>query len=128
MKNKLSPIEELRAERLRLRIELTKHEANIKNNFTYVKSNWGSMLLSSIFSPSPNSEKSSNDLYTGNSKGLNNLSSLYSKISGVAPVIWDIAQPILLGMITKKVSSFFFGKKSKGTKEITTKRKKFRFW
>jgi len=114
MKNKLSPIEELRAERKALKLEVKMHEDRLKDNLMYAKHNWGTLLLSSVVSSSTNSVKS---LFGFSSEGGDEEghghSSLLDKIISIAPLAWSILQPILLGMITKKVSSFFFGKKKK---------------
>lgn len=112
MKNKISPLEELRLERIQLKKEIEEHEQNLLDNIEYAKENWGSLLLSSVFASSTNSLKSffgagSKD-ENGNSEGY---SSILDRFVKVVPVIWTFIQPVLIGLLTKKVTSFFFGEK-----------------
>lgn len=111
MKNKVSPIDKLRAERLALNEEIRGHEEKLKNNFSYAKHNWGSLLLSSVISSSTNSVKSLFGGSTGDDNSSGFKSSWLDKMMLIAPMAWGILQPILLGMVTKKVTSLFFGKK-----------------
>lgn len=124
MKNRLSPIEELRAERLRLNIDISRHEERLKSNLNYAKNNWGSLLLSSV-SPFSGSKRSFSNFITSDNKKTNTLSTLYNKVSAVAPTIFEIAQPILIGLLTKRVSSFFLGNKNKKNKKKKRKKKFF---
>lgn len=116
MKSDLSPIEKLRAERIALDAEIKVHEAKLKENLSYAKSNWGSLLLSSVFPSTTGSFKS---LLGLSSKGENSGSggfdfySLLDKFTLIGPFAWRIIQPVLLGLLTKKISSFFFGRKKK---------------
>ena len=93
--------------------EIRAHEKKLKNNLSYAKHNWGSLLLSSVFSSSTNSVKSlfGGGMGSGSSSVVR--SSWLDKVMSIAPVAWGIAQPILLGLVTKKVTSLFFGKKKK---------------
>lgn len=113
MKTKISPLEELRAARLQIENECREHEDRLKEDFDYLKSNWGSLLVSSIFASSRNSVKS---LVTGvvdpdarSSKPF----AIFNKLSAVVPFVWDIVEPMVIGLITKKFSSFIFGRKKK---------------
>ncbi|MFR9166751.1 MAG: hypothetical protein ACLVKO_11240 [Dysgonomonas sp.] len=111
MKKKLSPIEELRAESERLKTEGSEQERRLKENVSYVSNNFGSLLISSVISSSVNSTKSL--LGFSSSTSDNKLSGAFEKIGFLLPVIWKIAQPMLIGILTKKLSSFFFKKKKK---------------
>ncbi len=114
MENKLSPLEELRVERAKLKEDIVLHENKIKEDFSYLKNNWGSMIITSMFSSSTNSSKSESDSSFGKDLfGSSKLTSIVDGIIAVAPGIWSIAQPLLLGMITKRITSFIFGKKKK---------------
>lgn len=115
MKSNLSPIEELRAERAALKKEIEVHEAKLIENISYAKDNWVSLLFSSFFPSTTGSFKSLLRLSSKNEGdgGRFDVSSLLDKIMLIGPFAWRIIQPILLGLLTKKVSSFFFGKKNK---------------
>lgn len=115
MKNKLSPIERLRADRLALNEEIKVHEDKLKNNLSYAKHNWGSLLLSSVVSSSTNSVKSLFGMGDDNSSDFK--SSWLDKAMLIAPMAWGIIQPILLGLVTKKITSLFFGKKKSKSKK-----------
>ncbi len=114
-KNKLSPLDELRAERIRLKAESILHEENIKDNFSYLKGNLGSIIVSSLFSSVNNtSEKSFLNARPSSKGGIyDKFSAIIEGASAVLPGVWTIAQPIVIGLLTKKVSSFFFRKKKK---------------
>jgi len=108
--NKLSPLEEIRAERLILSQEIIAHEERLMSNLGFVKNNWGSLLLSSVFSSPTQSMKS---LFGFDSGFSSRKSSWLDKVTMIAPVAWGILQPILLGLATKKVASLFRRKKRK---------------
>jgi len=113
-KNKISPLEQLRIDAATVKAECRGRELRVKDNFNYLKGNFGSLLLSSVVSSSKNSIVSlfsgitGNPVITGNKK-----SSLMDKVSILSPVIFEIAQPILLGLATKKIKSLFKRKKKK---------------
>lgn len=114
MKTKISPLEELRAARLQIESECKEHEVRLKEDFDYLKSNWGSLLVSSIFASSRNSVKS---LVTGvvdpDARSSSKPFAIFNKLSAVVPFVWDIVEPMVIGLITKKFSSFIFGRKKK---------------
>jgi len=108
MKTKLSPLEELRADRLQLKEECSQHGLNIKDNLSFLKSNWGTLLFASALNSSKNAVTS---LFADSDKSKGN--SFFSKALTIAPIVWEIAQPVLLGMAAKKAKSFLFGRKRK---------------
>ena len=106
MKNKPTALDELRAEREKLQQECIDTEQKIAKDISYVKENFGSLLLSTI----SNSTRSSFRSLIGASSpakktGLSN--SLFSAL----PAVWNIAQPFVASWATKKITSFIFGKK-----------------
>lgn len=110
MKNKLSPIEELRKEKLLLREDVKQHEEALKNNFVYAKNNLGNLILSSAFSYSVNSMKNAFGLggtSTSEKKGF------LDKAVTIITNIWPFIEPIVIGFITKKLTGFLFGKDKK---------------
>lgn len=111
--NKLSPLEELKAEKMLLSQEIKLHESNLKTNMQFAKNNWGSLLVSSVFSPSTHSVKS---LLGFDSVFSRRKTSWLDKLTMILPIAWGILQPVLLGLATKKVASLFTRKKKKKKK------------
>ncbi|NDW17827.1 hypothetical protein D0T53_02710 [Dysgonomonas sp. 216] len=111
MKNKLSPIEQLRQERLELIAECKEREEEMLYKVSYLKQNFGSLLLGSVI----NSTRSSfGSFLSGFSSGCNgSRPAIIDKITAYAPMVLGMLQPILISMITRKIKSWLFGKKNK---------------
>jgi len=113
-KNKISPIEVLRDEIAEIKDDFSNREYRIKNNMEYLKGNFGSLLFSSFITSSKNSIVSLFNGITGNSgEEVKGSSSFLDKVFAFSPLIMEIAQPILIGLATKKVKSLFTRKKKK---------------
>jgi len=111
MKTKLSPIEELRAQRMQLQQECEDQRLQLNNNISYLKGNFGSLLFSSVVTSSKNAVTS---LFLGSTdaSGERN-NSFLNKALMFAPLVWDVVQPMLIGLATKKIKSLIFGRKKK---------------
>jgi predicted alpha/beta hydrolase len=104
MKHKLSPLEEIRTERDKLRAECSRLESNIGKNIYYVRHNFGSLLASTVFNSSRNAiysffGKTPSSSFVTENLGLPSLSA-----------VWNIARPFVAGWVTKKIASYLFGK------------------
>lgn len=115
MKNKLSPLEELRQERERLLAECSEDKDRLLYKLNYSKSNFGHLLFSSAFSSTKSGISEIFSLVAGDKKSSKKApSSGFAQIVlGAAPIIWEIMQPMLLGFAIKKVKSVFTRKKKK---------------
>ena len=115
MKDKLSPLDQLRQDKIELKKLCEEQETDLAKDIFYLKHNWGSMLFRSIspFNSSSHSDSgSASDFFSGKSP----LSGVTKAVSEAFPVIWDIAQPYLLGMAVRKLKNFFFRSKKKKKK------------
>lgn len=131
MKNKLTPLEELRLERCRLKNECTEYEERLQGHFDYAKNNFGRLTVDSVFSSaksgiddlfslvSGKKQTSQNDL--GNNKPSSSLAT--QLFLSAAPFVWTMAKPMIMKMVFKKVTSLFGGGESQKKKEIKKKRK-----
>lgn len=108
MKSKLSPSEELKMERMRLKEECQIHKERIVNTVEYVKDNLGTVLLTSMVSSSKSGLQTLFSPTGGKSKSV-----FDSPFFNILPTVWSIAQPFVIGIITKKLTSRIFGGKKR---------------
>lgn len=120
MKTKLSPIEELRQQKLQLKRECTEKEEQLTEKIVFVKDNLGSLFVNSVFSSSVSKIQS---FLPFSSEG--NPSSYFSSMltvgQRVLPIAWTLIQPILIRTATRKVKELIFGKKKKTKKQHNEK-------
>jgi len=112
-KTKISPLEQLKSRKTQLLEESNIHKDNLSYNWDYTKTHFGKLLLGSTVSSTKNGFSDILSLITGKSDEIEKPSAAMNVISSAAPVIWNIAQPMLLGLLVKKVKSAFTGKKKK---------------
>lgn len=120
MKNRLSPMKQLKADKERLQALCNEQEVNIHNQIAYGGSHLGSLLLKTIFSGKKDKTTHKKDGTV--SIAQNGFSSITKDIW---PIAWSIAQPYLIGLITKKVKDLFVGgfkRKKKQSKKKKDKR------
>lgn len=115
MKSKLSEIEELRLKKNELIQECRLIEEDLKYRTSYAKSNVGSLLMNTIVSSAKNGFS---DLFIPGSKKKKKESSksslgIGSILATSTPLIWEIVQPLLIGIAVKKAKSIFTRKKKK---------------
>lgn len=115
-KTKLSALEELRIRKSQLLEESNMHKDNLSHNWDYTKTHFGKLLLGSTVSSTKNGLSDVFSLLTGKGDEIEKPSAAMNVISSAAPVIWNIAQPMLLGLLVKKAKSIFTGKKKKKKK------------
>lgn len=135
MKNKLSPLDELRLEKKRLRNECDKYEQKLYCSWEYGKENFGRLALGSIVSSVQNGIANIFSKFAGNKNNSKkeqeysenaeqHSSSITSQMFlGVMPLVWEMIQPIVIGILTKKVKSFFSGEEKSQKKKVVKKAK-----
>lgn len=132
MKTKLSPLQELRLERSRLKNECAEYEEKLCGNWNYAKGHFGRLAIGSIFSSAKNSIGDLFSMVSGNKQDSEEESDdnkpssslLTQMFLGAAPFVWEMVQPMIMGMIMKKIKSLFGGgEESKKKKELKKKKK-----
>lgn len=129
MKTKLSPLEELRLERCQLKSECAEYEKKLSSNWHYAKDNFGKLAIGTIFSSAKNGIGDLFSLISGKKHDSENEEGKSSSVVtqmllGAAPFIWEMVQPMLVGIIIKKVKSIFSRKDKKKKKKKVVKMKK----
>lgn len=112
-KTKISPLEELRLRKTQLLEESNIHKDNLFYNWEYTKTHFGKLLLNSTVSSTKSGFSDVLSLITGKSDKIEKPSAAMNVFTSAAPLIWNFAQPILLGLLIKKVKSAFTGGKKK---------------
>lgn len=107
MKTKLSAIEELRSEKKQLINECREDKERLLHNLTHAQSNMGRFLLNSLFLPNKSKESDIAEVSVSGKKKENKKSGIGQMAISMAPLAWEIAQPILIGFAIKKVKSIF---------------------
>lgn len=114
-KTKLSELEKLRERKALLLDESNVLKEQLSYNWDYTKSNIGKLLLGSTVSSTKSGISDIFSLISGK-KDENSKPSMNLLVS-TAPVIWNIAQPMILGLLVKKIKSAFTRKKKKKQKQ-----------
>lgn len=112
--NRLTPLEKLIFDKKRLLQESQNQEQKISEHFSYIKEHAGSLVFSGISSlifPSSKSHASKEDPKPAKSTSILPTISLgtpdYLSIAkSMLPVVWDIAQPLLLTWGIKKAQKW----------------------
>lgn len=114
MKNRLTPLEELRQEKELVRLECKEGEERLSEHWAYLSDNAGSLIFQStinsvlsVFGFGGSSKSKKRQKETSTSSGL------LSGLTAYYPVIWEIVQPIIWRFVIKKLKSIFSGKKKK---------------
>lgn len=119
--NQQTPLEKLQMEKLRLTKACETQEHKLNEHFTYIQENAGSLLLSGLssilFSSSPNKGKgkSQDSSATDNKESVATpinigIGDYFSIAKGLAPLLWDIAQPIVASWGIKQVRKWITNK------------------
>lgn len=114
MRNKLTPLQELRQEKAIARQECAESEERLAGHWSYLSDNAGSLLLKSAINAvlhqfgfgSKEKAKEDDSNRIVHSGLLGNLIAYY-------PIVWEIVQPMLFRFVIKKIKSIFSGKKKK---------------
>lgn len=119
--NQQTPLEKLQMEKLRLTKACETQEHKLNEHFAYIQENAGSLLLSGLssilFSSSPNKGKgkSQDSSATDNKESVATpinigIGDYFSIAKGLAPLLWDIAQPIVASWGIKQVRKWITNK------------------
>ncbi|WP_165041728.1 hypothetical protein [Dysgonomonas sp. ZJ709] len=119
--NKLTPLNILRREKQILRSECAEGEARLGEHWSYVTDNFTSLLFTGAlngvrrklgFGGSPKREDKENE--NSSNHGSNGLiQGVLAGLLAVSPLLWEMAQPMIMGFAMKKVKSIFTRKKKK---------------
>lgn len=123
MKNKISPLDELRQEKEIARREVADSEDRLAEHWAYLSDNAPSLLFNSAVNgiagwfgfghkADPKRLNEPDDA-EGTSGILGNLQGVFGNLSAYLPLVWEIAQPMLLRYAVKKFKSLFTRKKKK---------------
>ncbi len=130
MKTKLSPLQELRLERSQLKNECTEYEQKLQGNWQYAKGHFGRLAVGTVLSSAKNGIGDLFSLVSGKKQSSEeeeeedkSSSVVTQMLLGAAPFIWEMVQPMIVGVIMKKVKSLFGGgdKKKKKIKKVKKK-------
>lgn len=114
MKSKLSALEELRLEKARLTNECAEEKEQLLYNLEYTKGNVGRLLINSLFSSTKSGVSDIFSSFSGKDKdSKNSTSGIGSMVMSIAPLIWEMIQPMIITFAFKKVKSVFTRKPKK---------------
>jgi len=127
MKNKLSPLDELRQEKEIVKRECNESEIRLIEQWAYISDNAVSLLFNSAVNGIIGKLGFSNRIGQSGGKEEDDESQEHSSsgifhnvVSGLTtyyPLIWEIVQPLLWRYAVKKIKSLFSGKKKKKRKD-----------
>ncbi|PXV60260.1 hypothetical protein CLV62_12936 [Dysgonomonas alginatilytica] len=129
MKTKLTPLQELRLERSRLKNECAEYEEKLHGNWHYAKGHFGRLALGSVFS---SAKSGIADLFSlgknhesdeDSEENTSSPSLVTQMFLGAAPFVWEMVQPMIMNMIMKKIKSIFGGGENKTKKKLKKKNK-----
>lgn len=123
---KLTPLEELKLEKKRLREERTIAGQRLSYQLQYLGDNWGSMLTRGVTSSIKSKFADTVDNFSSSSSASVTpfvtkkknpwLNLVTSNLPEIGSVAWNVARPALMAIATKKVTSMIFGRKRKRKK------------
>lgn len=120
---RLSPLEELRLEKKRLREERDIAGQRLSYQLHYLSDNWGSLITKGVTSSmrarfaeimgslSSDSFSSESPFFTRRANPW--LGLVMSNLPLIGGFVWKIAKPAVLAFVAKRVTTMLFGKKKK---------------
>lgn len=120
---KLTPLEELRLEKKRLREERAITGQRLSTQLEYLNDNWGVMLTKAVISTfksnfaetlcnlSNGASNSLAPLITGKSNPLVNIA--LASLPSVGSLAWGMAKPAIFAFVVRKATSFLFGRRKR---------------
>lgn len=117
MKTKLSPLEELRLQKMELAHQCKLDEQRLLQKLNYTKGNLGHLTINTLFSSAKSGASNIFHLFmpggskTKTSKGGGTAMLGGGLLAACLPFVWDIAQPMIIGFVVKKAKSLFTSKK-----------------
>lgn len=123
---KLTPLEELRLEKKRLREERVIASQRLSYQLQYLNDNWGTMLTKGVASSVKTKlAETMDNLSSGSSYSVTPfitkrsnpwLSLVMSNLPLIGSLSWKVARPALIAFGIRKIPSMLFGKKRKRIK------------
>ncbi|MEA4917674.1 hypothetical protein [Proteiniphilum sp.] len=123
---KLTPLEELRLEKKRLREERGIASQRLSYQLQYLNDNWGTMLTKGISSSvKAKLAETIDNLSSGSSYSVTPfitkranpwLNLIMSNLPLIGSLSWKVARPTLIAFAIRKIPSLLFGKKRKRIK------------
>lgn len=122
-KNKISPLEELRQEKVMVKKEVEECEDRLAESWLYLTDNAGSLLLQGAvngilhkfgFGGSHKKIEAEDREHEGTSSGIGH--GIINTLSAYSPMIWEMVQPMLIQFAVNKFKSIFTRKKKKKKK------------
>ncbi|RNC64066.1 hypothetical protein [Proteiniphilum sp. X52] len=123
---KLTPLEELRLEKKRLREERVIASQRLSYQLQYLNDNWGTMLTKGITSSVKSKlAETVNHLSSGSSYSITPfgtrrtnpwLNLALSNLPLIGSLSWKVAKPALIAFAVRKIPSMLFGRKRKRIK------------
>jgi len=124
MKNKISPLEELRREKEIVRGEVAECEDRLAGQWSYLSDNAAPLILNSAihgiagmlgFGNRQAVKDTREQKETSGSSGI--IQNVFNGLITYYPLIWEIAQPMLLRFAINRIKSLFTRKKKKKRKD-----------
>ena len=118
MENKMTPLEQLRQEKVIAKREVNESEDRLAVHWNYLHDNLGALLLNGAVNAAFKGLgfKSSHKEETVAKSKVQSPSLFKTVLGGLtaaSPLIWELAQPMLMGYAMKKIKSIFSGKKKR---------------
>jgi hypothetical protein len=120
---KLTPLEELRLEKKRLREERAIASRRLAYQLQYLNDNWGSMLTKGVTSSVKTKFAETMDNISGGSSNAITpfitrrtnpwVNFAVSNMPLLGSIAWGVAKPAILAFAAKRVTSYLFGRKRK---------------
>lgn len=116
----MTPLEKLISDKRRLQKECQKQADKLNDDFSYIQENAGSLLMSGLSSllfpnakastPKESTTSSTPSPLTGGAGIALGMSDYLSIAKGMLPVLWDVAQPLLMSWGIKKAKKWLTNK------------------
>lgn len=118
--NKLTPIEQLKEDKRKLKIMYQQDADRLQANWDYMTDHIGIFFFNTALTSAKNiiSSKKSKEqektpfAFLNIFKSTSGTSAL-NMLSASLPVLWEIAQPMLIGLLVRRVKKIFTSKKKK---------------
>ncbi len=121
--NKISPLEQLRLEKEIAKRAVAESEDRLSGQWEYMRSNLSTLLVNGLIDSTLKGfglKSSKNDHITpkaeNNNEGIQPpgiFKSILGGFAAVSPLIWELAQPMLMNFAMRKIKSIFTGDKKK---------------
>lgn len=124
--NKISPLEQLRLEKEAAKLEVAESEDRLSGQWDYMRSNLSTLIVNGIIDSTlkgfglKSSKNESETTGESNSREVQPpgiFKSLLGGFAAVTPLVWELAQPMLMNFALRKIKSIFTGDKKKKKKK-----------